>query len=216
MKLPLINSFKSAFELGELSTSQKQTVITLLDKGKDRTLIKNWRPISLLNTDYKIASKSIANRFKQFLPKLIHHNQTGYIENRNIQENLRAVSDMLYYTKEHNIPGIMISLDFKKAFDSLEHNFLNIVLKKFNFGISFCRWIETFYNNISSCILNDGSTSRYVNIERGVRQGDPLSPYLFILSLEMLAIQIRQASSISGFKTEKEEIKLSLYADDIT
>ena len=133
IKTPLVNYFNSAFELGELSPSQRQAVITLIDKGKERTLIKNWRPISLLNTDYKIASKSIANRFKHLLPKLIHHNQTGFIENRNIQENLRVISDIFYYTKEYNIPGFMISLDFQKAFDSLEHNFLDVTLKKFNF-----------------------------------------------------------------------------------
>ena len=84
----------------------------------------------------------------------------------------------------------MISLDFQKAFDSLEHNFLDVILKKFNFGPFLCGWIRTFYNNISSCILNAGSTSPYFSIERGVRQGDPLSPYRFILSLEMLAILI--------------------------
>ena len=116
------------------------------------TLIKNWRPISLLNTDYKIASKSIANRFKHLLPKLIHHNQAGFIENRNIPENFRVISDIFYYTKEYNVPGFMISLDFKKAFDSLEHNFSDVILKKFNCGPSLCGWIRTFYNNISSCI----------------------------------------------------------------
>ena len=99
IKTPLIYSFNSAFKLGELGPSQRQAVITLIDKEKERTLIKNWRPISLLNTHYKIASKSIANRFKHLLPKLIHHNQTGFIENRNIQENLRVISDIFYYTK---------------------------------------------------------------------------------------------------------------------
>ena len=193
-----------------------QRVITLIDKGKERTLIKNWRPISLLNTDYKIASKSIANRFKHLLPKLVHHNQTGFIENRNIQENLRVISNIFYFTKEYNIPGFMISLDFKKAFDSLEHNFLDVILKKFNFGPSLCGWIRDFYNNISSCILNAGSTSPYFSIERGVRQGDPLSPYLFVLSLEMLAILIRDEPNINGIQSHEVEIKLSLYADDVT
>ena len=110
----------------------------------------------------------------------------------------------------------MISLDFQKAFDSLEHNFLDIILKKFNFGPSLCGWIRTFYNNISSCILNAGSTSTYFSIERGVRQGDPVSPYLFILSLETLAILIRDEPNINGIKSHDVEIKLSLYSDDIT
>ena len=110
----------------------------------------------------------------------------------------------------------MISLDFQKAFDSLEHNFLDVIFKKFNFGPSLWGWIRTFYNNISSCILNAGSTSLYFSIERGVRQGDPLSPYLFILLLEMLAILIRDEPNINGIKSHDVEIQLSLYADDIT
>ena len=110
----------------------------------------------------------------------------------------------------------MISLDFQKAFDSLEHNFLDVILKKFNFRPSLCGWIRIFYNNISSCMLNAGSTSPYFSIERGARQGDPLSQYLFILSLEMLAILIRDKPNINGIKSHDVEIQLSLYADDIT
>ena len=95
----------------------------------------------------------------------------------------------------------MISLDFQKAFDSLEHIFLDVILKKFNFGPSLCGWIRTFYNTISSCTLNAGSSSPYFSIERYVRQGDPLSPYLFILSLEMLSILIRDESNTNGIKS---------------
>ena len=104
----LVRAVNVANQKGELSTSQKQAVITLLDKGKDRNQIKNWRPISLLNADYKIISKALANRFITFLPKLIHVNQTGYVQNRNITENLRTISDILQYTKEENLPGLLV------------------------------------------------------------------------------------------------------------
>ena len=120
---PMVQCFNTAFKEGELSTSQRQAVITILDKGKDRTLIQNWRPISLLNVDYKIVSKSISNRLKIHLPKLIHHNQVGFIKGRNISENLRAISDILDYTKDFEMPGFLISIDFHKAFNSLEHQF---------------------------------------------------------------------------------------------
>ena len=129
---PMVQCFNTAFTIGELSTSQCQAVITVLDKGKDRSLIENWRPISLLNVDYKIISKTIANRLKVVLSKLIHHNQVGFITVRNIAENLRAISDIFDYTKDFNVPGILIFVDFHKALDSGEHKLLYAVLKKIN------------------------------------------------------------------------------------
>ena len=102
---PMVQCFNTAFTKGELSTSQRQAVIKVLDEGKDRSLIENWRPISLINVDYKIISKTIANRLKVVLPKLIHHNQVGFITGRNIAENLRAISDIFDYTKDFNVPG---------------------------------------------------------------------------------------------------------------
>jgi hypothetical protein len=96
----MIKSFNASYNLGELSETQKRGIITLLDKGKDRTLLQNWRPITLLNVDYKILSKVLAERMKQFLPKLINHNQVGYVKVRNIIDNIRAVSDLLFLTKK--------------------------------------------------------------------------------------------------------------------
>ena len=87
----MMDSFNCAYSHGELSVSQRQAVITLLDKGKNRYLLKNWRPISLLNVDYKIASKALANRMIKFLPKLIHENQVGYVKDRNIADNIRTI-----------------------------------------------------------------------------------------------------------------------------
>ena len=140
-----------------------------------------------LNVDYKIISKTIANRLKVVLPKLIHHNQVGFFTGRNIVENLTAISAILDYTKDFNVPGILISVDFHKAFDSLEQKFLYAVLKKINLGPIFCKWVLLFYTSISSCVINNGTTSTYFAVDRGVRQGDPLSPYLFVLAVEKLA-----------------------------
>ena len=171
-----------------------------LDKGKDRTLIKNWRPLSLLYVDSKIISKTIANRLKVVLPKLIHHNQVGFITGRNTAENLRAISDIFDYTRDFNVPRVLISVDFHKAFDSLEHKFLYAVLEKFNLEQFFCKWVLLFYTNISSCVINNGTTPTYFAVDRGVRQGDPLSPYLFVLAVEILAHMIRINKNIKGLK----------------
>ncbi|KAL9982663.1 hypothetical protein ACROYT_G004734 [Oculina patagonica] len=212
-----IRCANECFEKGELSCSQKQAVITLIEKkGKDRSLLENWRPISLVNVDTKIMSKVIASRIKNVLPEIIHHNQTGYVKDRFIGETIRSIYDVMDYTVEENIPGLMIFIDFKKAFDSVEWDFLLKCLEAFNFGPDFIRWVKTFYKNIQSCTINNGTASRYFTLERGVRQGDPLFPYLFILVVETLAIAMRQNKSIKGIMIENEETKLLQYADDTT
>ena len=96
------------------------------------------------------------------------------------------------FTAKESIPGLMIFIDFEKAFDSVEWEFLLYCLKSFNFGPNFIHWVQTFYRNIQSCVINNGLSSEYFNLERGVRQGDPLSPYLFVVTIETLAIAIRQ------------------------
>jgi len=110
----------------------------------------------------------------------------------------------------------MITIDFEKAFDSVNWNFLCRVLKTFNFGPSLLSWVQTFYKNISSCVLNNGEATPFFQIERGARQGDPLSPYLFILCLEPLLIQIRNEDNIKGLTIKDEKVKLVTFADDLT
>ena len=214
---PFIKCVNECFENKELSSSQKQAVITLIEKkGKDRTLLENWRPISLLNVDTKIMSKVIASRLKKVLPNVIHHNQTGFINDRYIGEAVRSIFDIMEFPLKENIPGIMIFLDFQKAFDSVEWDFILECLEFFNFGPQFVGWVKTFYKNIQSCIINNGATSDYFTLERGVRQGDPLSPYLFVLAAEALATAVRQNIAITGITIGKEETKLLQYADDMT
>ena len=120
------------------------------------------------------------------------------------------------FTLSKNIPGLLIFIDFHKAFDSLEWNFLLSCLRVFYFGPDFIRWVNIFYKNIQSCVINHGFASDFFALERGVRQGDPLSPYLFVLAVEVLAIAIRQNTSIRGISIDGQETKLLQYADDTT
>ena len=214
---PLVECFNESFVKGKMSPSQRQAVITLIEKkDQDRCDLKNWRPISLLNVDAKIASKVIAERMKRLLPEVIHNNQSGYIPGRNISENIRSILDIMEYTKAKKLPGLLLFIDFEKAFDSLEWDFLEKCLKKFNFGPDLIRWINTFYNDIQSCVINNGLCSQYFNIERGVRQGDSLSPYLFVTAVEILAIAIRNEENIKGISIDGLETKLLQFADDTT
>ena len=121
----LIDSYKHSFEENELSSSQRQAIITLIDKKeKDRNFLKNWRPISLMNLDYKILSKTISQRIQHLLPRLIHYNQCGFVEGRYIGDAIRSIQDVMEYAKIKNLSGILLFIDFEKAFDTIEWKFL--------------------------------------------------------------------------------------------
>ena len=213
----LLSALNFAFESGCLSISPNRGIIKLIPKkDTEPFFIKNWRPITLLNTDYKIAAKAIANRLKSVIPKLINNDQTGFIKGRFIGENIRLIDGIIQYAAQHNVPGLLLFIDFEKAFDSLEWPFILDTLRFFGFGPSIIKWIKTFYCKIESCILNNGWSSNFFQPQRGVRQGCPLSPYLFILAAEMLAKTIRSNRRIKGIYVDKNEVKISQYADDTT
>ena len=110
----------------------------------------------------------------------------------------------------------MVAVDFQKAFDSVNRNFLHETLSTFGFGPSFIQWVRTFYQNISSCVVNNRFATGHFSIQRSVRQSDPLSPYLFIIVLEVLATRIRGGPSIRGLNVNGNDIKLQIFADDLT
>ena len=129
-----MNSINHAFASEEISIDQKRGIITLIpQKDKDRIFLKNWRPISLLNTDYKILAKALANRLKKVIEKLINSDQKAYIKGRYIGENIRTVSDIIHYMKERKMDALILLIDFEKAFDSISWSFIDKALKKFNF-----------------------------------------------------------------------------------
>ena len=153
MKNVLLNSCHIAKLKKELSTSQRQAVIKLIEKkDKDKRFIKNWRPISLLNVDYKIISKALASRLKKVLPNLISPQQTAYVENRFIGESGRLIADIIEITDILNKEGFLVTVDIEKALHSLDHTFLISVLKKFGFGNDFVNWNETLISKQESCV----------------------------------------------------------------
>ena len=144
----LVDSLNSSFEKGELANSQKQGIIKLIEKkDKDKRYVANWRRISLLNVDVKIASKAITLRLEKVLSDLISADQRTFVKGRNIFDAVRTIGDIMDYTKLHNLPGLMVTID------SLSWNFLFKTLEKFNFGESFIKWVRLFYTNICSRIF---------------------------------------------------------------
>ena len=211
----ILNSLNFGYRTESLSITQKQGFITcLLKPNKSPFYLKNWRPISLVNVIYKLASSVIATRLKSVLHKVIHDDQKGFISGRCIGENIRLIYDTLFETKQQEIPGLILSIDFQQAFDSVSRKFIHKTLDNFNFGPSFKRWIGIFQNGSESCILQNGHMTEYFSLQRGCRQGDPISPYIFILCAEVLSHMIRKHNGIKGIVINNKEYKLSQYADD--
>ena len=212
-----IRSLNEGFKMGQLTTTQYQGVITCLPKeGKPKQYIKNWRPISLLNVSYKILSACIALRLQKVLPKIIHESQKGFIKGRYIGENIRMLYDVLVHAENENIPGLILMIDFEKAFDSVSWNFIEKALIFFNFPNSTVKWFHTLYKGANSCISFNGQYSKWFNLKRGCRQGDPISLYLYLICAEILSLMIRQNRDIKGIKMKEENALISLFADDTT
>ena len=215
----LVVLFNERFHLGVLTDTQREGFLRLLHKKDDKRLPKNWRPISLLNSDYKIASKVITERLKAVMPSIVHSDQTCGVVGRNIFSNLLLVRDSLDMIDKTDETGILVTLDQEKAFDRVDHDFLLRVLVKFGFGPNFCQWVRLFYNNVFSRIICNGNLTAPIFLGRGVRQGCPLSPLLYVLVSEVLSTQVRKCREIEGFRLPGAgglQFKISQYADDAT
>ena len=198
-----------------------QTGVTRLifKKRGDVKDLKNWRPISLLNTDYKIFSKVITLRLSRVLGSLVDPDQTCSVPGRSITSNVTLLRDVLDYIERTNESGILVSLDQEKAFDRVNHSFLLRLLEHLGFRPSFIKWVHTLYTGANMRIILNGYLSGKIELKRGVRQGDPLSPLLYVLCVEVLASQIRSSPFISGFLLPGAggaHFRVRQYADDTT
>ena len=219
----LLESFERSFEVGHVSQTQKRGIITLIHKGNNlpRDSLANWRPITLLNTDYKILAKALARRLNTVLTKLIANDQRGFIKGRNIGTIIRTTDDVINYTNSKQLPGLLVAVDFTKAFDTISKKLIIDSLKPYGFGPDFIHWVSTLITQAESCTTHYGWTSEPFQVERGIRQGCPFSPLIFVLAVKLLAHKIRN-SNIKGIKMGIENpslesiIKIQQFADDTT
>ena len=181
-----------------LSITQSQGIISLLPKPeKDVLYLKNWRPLTLMNVDYKILTGCIANRIKKILDTIISKEQSGFVPGRYIGENIFKLSSIMEYCQMENIDGMLVLVDFQKAFDFLSWDYMEYVLNKFCIPEYIIAWVKIIYNDRNTaCVLNNGWKSDFFKVQRGVKQGDPLSPLLYIICGEMLANAIKNYKAI--------------------
>ena len=216
IKEPLLQAINEGYKDGKLHDSALRGVISLIPKkNSDTRKISALRPISLLNTDYKLVEKCLAYRLKPVLNELINEDQKGFLAGRNISCNIRRVLDMIEYVDEENDDGLIIQIDFMKCFDMVEIDSLIASMHFFGIGKSFIHWTKTIYNQPQSCVMNNGRFTQWFPVTRSVKQGGPCSAYFFLLLAEVLAIQLRSDPSIKGFMINEIQKLFGQFADDI-
>lgn len=198
------------------NTWKQANIILLAKENRDHKDIRNYRPISLLNTDYKLFAMILAERLKKVLKDWISEEQGGFLPNRQLKDNIRHILDTIEYFEYHNEKSLaLIFMDLEKAFDNVSWETLKILLDRVKVGDIFGKWVQEIYcEQYAQLIVNQGKSEPF-QISKGTRQGCPLSPLLFILVLESLNNRVRIEKNIKGLKIKKYEYKMRLYADDI-
>lgn len=211
----LVKVFERIEDEEELPASFRKGIISVLYKKGDEEDIKNYRPITLLNVDYKILTKILAERLAKVLPSIIEQDQK-LVKGRYIHENTRMMLDVVFYLKEFKKKGGIVLLDQEKAFDRVSWSYLKGIVKTFGFGGGFRRWIDILYSDAESSLKINNFVGEGFAIRRGVRQGDPLSALLYVMAIEGFACLIRKRRNFEGIDLpeERRKLKIMLYADD--
>lgn len=211
---PLYKDYINAIKTTTFPAQKNISITTLIYKDKgEKVLLKNYRPIALMNVDVKILTKLLSMRLKLVLPAIIHESQTA-VYGRHIGDNINLVRDIIDLANKQDDEAALLFIDQEKAFDRVNHNVLYKILEKFGFGAPFIQWIKVVYSNASTQVNINGFLTDPIPLKSGVRQGCPLSALLYVLVIELLALQLRVNPNIVGFKINGEKIISSHYADD--
>lgn len=192
------------------------TVVVLPKAGRDPTDSKSYRPISLLNNDYKVFTALLTARLNRIIPDYVHSDQAGFIPRRNIIDNVYRTLEVIHHCKSQGAePALLLSLEVEKAFDRVEHGYILSLLQCMNFGMHFITAIRSIYATPTASVRVNGLQSGRFPVSRGTRQGCPLSPLLFALAIELLAEAIRNLRDFKGIRIRKRRQAISLFADDM-
>ncbi|KAL3691247.1 hypothetical protein R1sor_004898 [Riccia sorocarpa] len=215
---PCITYTQTVWEDGRIGLTNKTAIVKLLPKSQERLLLRNWRPISLMNLSYKIIGKILAGRLKQILPQLVDDDQTGFVEGRCIMDNVITLKLCQDMTNSTGQPTIFCKLDFEKAFDRVQHEYLWETLRAMNFHHKFISLVQMLVADGLANIQVNGKLTGTFKLQRGVRQGCPISPLLFAVSTQPLMCMLRAAErqgTLEGIRIPKGRPLLhKLFADD--
>lgn len=203
----LLLTLNTALKEGKIPPSWKEATITVIPKeGKDRLECGSYRPISVLNTDYKLYTSILAKRLEKILPQIIHTDQTGFILQRQTHDNIRRTLHILNHIQTNKLQAVLVSLDAQTAFDAVSWTFLFKVLERFGFNTKFIQAISNLYSNPCARVKINGYLTDKIKLERGTRQGCGLSPLLFAIYIEPLAQWLRQESEcIKGVTINEDQ-----------
>ncbi|GJX32954.1 RNA-directed DNA polymerase, eukaryota, partial [Tanacetum coccineum] len=206
------------FDHSSFSRGCNSSFIALIPKNHDPKFVNDYRPISLIGSLYKVVTKILATRLSSIISGLISDVQTAFLPNRQILDGPFIINELLSWCKHKKQQAMVFKVDFAKAYDSIRWDFLEDVLRAFGFGSKWCSWIRgCLHSGMASVLLNGSPTSEF-QFHCGLKQGDPLAPYLFILIMESLHLSLSRAIEAGIFKGIKIGSSLNIshlfYADD--
>ena len=211
----VLGSLREGWKSGQMSTSQRQSVIRLIEKKSgNRCEIKSWRPISLMNVDSKLFAKVMAKRLRLICKEVIGEEQLAFLENNDIHEGHLLINRILELARDKRCKGFLAAIDYKSAFDSIKHSFVWKTLAAYGVGDKCIGLLKTLYNKATSSVINFGTTTGSFELNRGCRQGDPVASYIFILVIEVLLNAMRKQDL--GITIDGKKLWGSVFADDMT
>lgn len=214
----LYDIYTEAFDNDTLGESINMGIVKLIPKDGDKALIKKWRPITLLNVSYKILAKALASRLEKILPKFICSTQIVFIKGRYILENLVTSWESMEWAKTSNQDTTMFLVDFEKAYDRVEWDFILMMLRAFRFPSEFCKYVQILLKDASALVEVNGSLSQPIPLSRSIRQGCPLAPALFVIASDALFYLLRDdtlSPKIHGIKMSDDSELLNIqFVDD--
>ncbi|GJT34327.1 RNA-directed DNA polymerase, eukaryota [Tanacetum coccineum] len=212
------DAVKYFFTYGNIPKGCNSSFIALIPKIPDANMVKDFRPISLIGSLYKIIAKILANRLVGVLGDIVNEVQSAFIAERQILDGPFILNEILQWSKTKKKQSLIFKVDFEKAYDSVRWDFLDDILKKFGFGEKWCKWIQSCLRSSRGSILINGSPTEEFQFYKGLKQGDPLSPFLFILIMESLHLSFQRVVDNGMFNGIKLSSSLSIshlfYADD--